>query len=97
VDILLLYHFREERFRRHDPKKVIKENFNKIGVPWEYTSEVWEEEEIHCNARNYDEVIFKRQGKPIGRIAYEEREREESRKKEEEEAMEKGSIGTTSA
>jgi hypothetical protein len=38
VDILLSYHFGEERFRRHDPKKVIKEHFNKLGVPWEYTS-----------------------------------------------------------
>jgi hypothetical protein len=58
--MLLSYHFGEERFRRHDLKKVVKEHFNKLGVPWEYTSEVWEEEEVHCNARNYDEVIFKR-------------------------------------
>jgi hypothetical protein len=41
-------------------KKVVKEHFNKLGMPWEYTSEVWEEEEIHCNTRNYDEVVFKR-------------------------------------
>jgi hypothetical protein len=97
VAILLLYHFREERFMMHDPKNFIKEHFNKKGMPWEYTLEVWEEEEIHCDARNYDEVIFKRRGKPIGRISDEEREREESRKKKEEEATEKGSIGTTYA
>jgi hypothetical protein len=60
VDVILSYHFIEERFRRYDPKMVVKEHFNKLGVPWEYTSKVWEEEEIHCNARTYDEVIFKR-------------------------------------
>jgi hypothetical protein len=60
VDIILSYHFGEERFRRHDSKKVVKEHFNKLGVPWEYASEVWDEEEIHCNARAYDEVNFKR-------------------------------------
>jgi hypothetical protein len=28
VDTLLSYHFGEERFRRHDPKKVVKEHFS---------------------------------------------------------------------
>jgi len=60
IDTLLSYHFGEERFKRHDPKKVIKECFNKIGLPWEYTSEIWEEEEVHCDAKNYDEFLFKR-------------------------------------
>jgi hypothetical protein len=59
-----IYYYRTTSKKRGlggiDPKKVIKEHFNKLGVPWEYTSEVWEEEEIHCNARTYDEVIFKR-------------------------------------
>jgi hypothetical protein len=73
VDTLISYHFGEERFRRHDPKKIVKEHFNKLGVPWEYTSEVWEEEEVHCGARTYDEVITRRQGKPIGRIIDEEK------------------------
>jgi hypothetical protein len=68
VDILLLYHFGEERFIRHDLKKVIKEHFNNLGIPWVYTLEILEEEYIKCNTRNYDEVIFKRQGNPIGRI-----------------------------
>jgi hypothetical protein len=68
VNILLLYHFREERFRRHKPKGVVKGNFNKVGFPWEYTTNVWEEEEVHCSARTYDEVTFKRCGKPLGRI-----------------------------
>jgi hypothetical protein len=57
---LLSYHFGEERFRRHKPNGVIKEHFNKVGFPWEYIIEVLEEEEIHRNARNYDEVTFKR-------------------------------------
>jgi hypothetical protein len=60
VDTLLSYHFREEIFRRHDLKKVIKEHFNKLGVPWEYTLDTWEEEEVHYGARTYDEVISKR-------------------------------------
>jgi hypothetical protein len=59
VDILLSYKFGEERLRRHNPKKVVKEHFNKIGLPWEYTSENWEEEEVHCNVRTYDDVLFK--------------------------------------
>jgi hypothetical protein len=43
VDILLSYHFGEERLGRNDPKKPSKEHLNKLGVPWEYTSEVWDE------------------------------------------------------
>jgi hypothetical protein len=43
VDKFISYHFGEERFKRNDPKKVIEENFNKLGVPWEYTSKLWEE------------------------------------------------------
>ena len=62
VDILLSYHFEDKKFKRYYPKKVVKEHFNKLGVPWEYTSEVWEEEEIHCNARNYDEFVTSRSG-----------------------------------
>jgi hypothetical protein len=58
VDILLSYHFGEERFRRHDPKNIVKENFNSMRLPYEYTTEFWEEEEVHQNARTYDEVIF---------------------------------------
>jgi hypothetical protein len=42
VNTFLSYHFGEERFRRHDPKEVIKEHFNKVGLPWEYTTKVWE-------------------------------------------------------
>jgi hypothetical protein len=60
VDILLSYHFGEEGFKRHDPKKVVKENLNKIGLPWEYTSEILEEEEVHNNTRNYYDTLFKR-------------------------------------
>jgi len=65
---LLSFHFGEERSRRHDPKRVVKEHFNKVGLPWEYTTNVWEEEEVHRNARTYDKVSFKRQGMPLGRI-----------------------------
>jgi hypothetical protein len=52
VDVFLSYHFREEIFKRHDPKKVVKEHFTKLGIPWEYTSTTWEEEEVHCGAKN---------------------------------------------
>jgi hypothetical protein len=37
---LFSYHFGEERFRRHDPMGVIKEHFNEVGLPWEYTKKV---------------------------------------------------------
>jgi hypothetical protein len=50
VNTLLSYHFGEERFRRHDPKGVVKDHFNKMGLPWEYTTETWDEEEVHHNA-----------------------------------------------
>jgi hypothetical protein len=33
VDTLLSYHFGEEIFMRHDPKKIIKEHVNKLGIP----------------------------------------------------------------
>jgi hypothetical protein len=65
VNTLLSYHFGEERFKRHDPKGVVKEHFNKVGLPWEYTTEVWEEEEVHRSARTYDEVTFKRLRKSL--------------------------------
>jgi hypothetical protein len=45
---------------RHHPKKVVKEHCNKYGIPWEYTSPIWEEEEIHCEEKTYDEVITRR-------------------------------------
>jgi hypothetical protein len=67
VDTFISYHFREERFRRHDPKKVVKEQCKKYGAPWEYTLSIWEEEEIHSKEKTYDEVINLRQGKPLGR------------------------------
>jgi hypothetical protein len=38
VNTLLSYHFEEERYKRHDPKNTVRENFNKIGLPWEYTT-----------------------------------------------------------
>jgi hypothetical protein len=68
VNILFSYHFGEERSRRHDPKGVIKEHFNKVEFPWEYTTEVWEEEEVHHSARNYNDFTFKIMGIPLGRI-----------------------------
>jgi hypothetical protein len=41
VDILLSYHFGEERFRRHDPMNVVREHFNSVRLPYEYTFEIW--------------------------------------------------------
>jgi hypothetical protein len=81
VDIVASYHFGEERLEGMTRRRFIKEHFNKLGVPWEYTLEVWEEEEVHCGVRNYDEVIFKIHGKPIRRIFDEEKEREEAKRK----------------
>jgi hypothetical protein len=68
VDIFLSYHFGEERFRRHDPKNIVKEHFHSMRLPYEYTTEFWEEEGVHQNSRTYDEVIFNRRGQPKGRI-----------------------------
>jgi hypothetical protein len=65
---LLSFHFGEERFRRHKPKGVVKEHLNKLGMPWEYKTYVWEEEEVHLNTITYDKVFFKRQGMPLGRF-----------------------------
>jgi len=70
VDTFLSYHFREERFKMHDPKKVVKEHFTKLGISWEYTLATREiKEEVHCGSKTYDEFISKREGKPLGRIA----------------------------
>lgn len=87
MDTLISYHFGEERFRRHYPKKVVKEHFTKYIIPLEYTSATWEEAKVHYGAKKYNEVISKRQGKPIGRITDEERAHEEAKKKEEEETI----------
>jgi hypothetical protein len=80
VDILLSYHFGEESFRKHDPKNIIKEHFNRMRLPYEYTFEFWEEEEVHQNTRTYDEFIFNRRSQPKGRIDDEEAAREVTRK-----------------
>ena len=58
VNDLMSYHFGEERFKRHDPKEVVKDHFNKMGLPWEYTTNIWDEEEVHQNACTYDDAIF---------------------------------------
>jgi hypothetical protein len=87
VDTLLSYHFGEERFKRHDPKGIVKEHFNNIRLPYEYTTDLWEEEEVHQNTRTYDEVIFNRRGQPKGRIADEEKAREATRKEAEQEEV----------
>jgi hypothetical protein len=33
VNTLLSYHFREEWYKRHDPKNIVRDHFNKIGLP----------------------------------------------------------------
>jgi hypothetical protein len=58
----------------------MRDHFNKIGLPWEYTIDIWEEEEVHQNSWTYDEVIFNRSGHSRGK-SYEEKAREEARKK----------------
>jgi hypothetical protein len=80
VDVLLSYHFGEEILRRHDPKNIIKEQFHTMRLMCDYTTEFWEEERVHQNAKTYDEVIFNRWGQPKGRITDEEVVREEARK-----------------
>jgi hypothetical protein len=68
VNNLLSYHFGEERYKIHDPKNIVRDHFNKIGLPWEYTIDLWKEEEVHQNSWTYDEFIFNRRGQPRGRI-----------------------------
>jgi hypothetical protein len=92
VDTLLSYRFGEERFWRHDPKKVVKDYSSQIKDTWEYTLTNWEEEEVHCGAKMYDEFIVKRNGRPIGRIVDEEKSHEEAKRKEEEEVASKMSV-----
>jgi hypothetical protein len=50
VNTLLSYHFREEWFQKNDPNNVVRDHFNKMCLPWEYTIDIWEEEEICHNA-----------------------------------------------
>jgi hypothetical protein len=64
VNTLLSYGFGEECFRRHDPKKVVREHCIQNKYTWQYTSIFWKDEEPHCGARTYDQVIARRQGQP---------------------------------
>jgi hypothetical protein len=89
VDILLSYNFGEERFRRHDPKNIAKENFNSMTLLYEYTTEFWKEEEVHQNDITYNKVIFNRWGLPKRRIADKEDAREVSRKEAERDEVER--------
>jgi hypothetical protein len=50
-----------------------------------------EEEEIQCSEITYNEVTFKKQGIPFGRIIDENRAQEEARKKEKEEVEKEAS------
>jgi hypothetical protein len=85
VDILLYYHFGEEIFRRHDPRNIVREHFNSVKIPYEYTINFWKEEEMHQNERTYDEVISNMCGHPKGMIIDEEVAREVARKEAEQE------------
>jgi hypothetical protein len=87
VDILLSYHFGEERFKRHDPRNIVREHFNSVKHPYEYTTDIWEEDEVHQNAKTYDEVIFNRCGQPKRRIIDEEEVREVARKEAKQEEV----------
>jgi hypothetical protein len=93
---MLSYHIKEERVKRHNLKKVVKEHFKNLDMTWEYTLKVWEEEKVDCGARTYDEVIFKRRSKSVGRIFDEEKEKEDAKRKEYEEAIENTYVVTTS-
>jgi hypothetical protein len=66
VNTIVSYHFEEERYRRHDPKNMVRELLNKICVPWEYTKGIWEDEEVHKNIQTYDKFIFNRHVQPKG-------------------------------
>jgi len=68
VNTLAYFHFRKEIFRRHDPLDFINGHCINSTYRWDYTTEIWEEEEIHCCVRKYHDVIFKRRGNPLGRI-----------------------------
>jgi hypothetical protein len=74
VNTLLSYHFGEERFRRHDLKGVVKDHFNKVGFPWEYTTYVWEEEEVHQMQELTMRSPSRDEASPLGRIVDEEKE-----------------------
>jgi hypothetical protein len=83
VDVLLYYKFGEARFRRHDPKNIVKDHFNRMRLSYEYTIEFLEEQVVHQNSKTCDEFIFKRRGQPKGRITDEKGAREVARKEAE--------------
>jgi hypothetical protein len=56
TDILPL---QRRNIQRHDPLNVVKKHCLSHKHRWEYTTDNWEEEEIHCCARTYHEVIFR--------------------------------------
>ena len=62
----------------------MRDHFKNIGLPWEYTNDIWDEEEVHQNAQTYDELIFNRHVQSKGRILDEEKDREAKKKVEEE-------------
>jgi hypothetical protein len=75
---------------------VVKDYCGQIKHTWENTSSTWGEEEVHYEAKNYDEFITKRKGKPIGRILDVENVREEAQRRDKEEETTKSSAKTTS-
>jgi hypothetical protein len=78
VDTLLSFFFQEERLQRNDPKQVVKEYCSKHKHNGEYTSTKWEEDDIHCDTRIYEEVIFMWKLKPLGWISNEGKSHEEA-------------------
>jgi uncharacterized protein YktA (UPF0223 family) len=83
VDILLSYHFGEEIFRRNDPRNIVMEHFNSIRLPYEYTIDFWEKDEVHKNYKTYEEVISNKCAHPKGMIIDQEAIREVAIKEEE--------------
>jgi hypothetical protein len=54
-----------------------------MRLSYEYTTEFWEEEEVHKNIRTYNEVIFNRRVQPKEKIVDKEVAREVTRKEAE--------------
>jgi len=52
----LEYNFVDERFRMHDPEKMVSSHVAHIKICYPYTHQEWEEEEVNKRAQYFNEV-----------------------------------------
>ena len=59
VEVLVGCHLKNGRFKRHEPKGLVKQHADQLIITWNYTHDHWEEEEKLRRAMSWEEIQIK--------------------------------------